>query len=87
MATMNISLPEEMVDFVEREVDGGGYTSSSEVVREALCLLQHDKELEREKLTILRRKVGIGLEAAEAGRFSRKTVSEIADEVRQEHLG
>lgn len=87
MATMNISLPEEMVDFVEREVDGGGYTSSSEVVREALCLLQHDKELKREKLAILRREIGIGLEADEAGRFSRKTVSEIADEVRQEHLG
>jgi antitoxin ParD1/3/4 len=87
MATMNISLPADVVDFVEREVDGGGYTSSSEVVREALRLLQHDKEREREKLAILRREIDIGLEAAAAGRFSRKTVSEIADKVRREHLG
>ena len=87
MATMNVSLPAEMVDFVEQEVNGGGYASSSEVVREALRLLQHDKEMEREKLAILRREVAIGLEAAAAGRFSSKTVSEIADEVRREHLG
>lgn len=87
MATMNISLPTEMVDFVEQEVSGGGYASSSEVVREALRLLQHDKEMEREKLAILRREIGIGLEAAAEGRFSSKTVSEIADEVRREHLG
>ena len=87
MATMNISLPEEMVDFVEGEVGSGGYASSSEVVREALRLLQHDKALEREKLAILRREISIGQEAAATGRFSRKTVSEIADEVRQEHLG
>ena len=70
MATMNISLPEEMVDFVEGEVGSGGYTSSSEVVREALRLLQHDKALEREKLAILRREISIGQEAAASGRFS-----------------
>ena len=87
MATMNISLPTEMVDFVEREVSGGGYASSSEVVREALRLLQRDKDVEREKLAILRREVALGLEAAAAGRFSAKTVSEIADEVKREHLG
>lgn len=87
MATMNISLPAEMVDFVESEVSEGGYASSSEVVREALRLLQHDKALEREKLAILQREIGLGLEAAAAGRFSKKTVGEIADEVRREHSG
>jgi antitoxin ParD1/3/4 len=84
---MNVSLPKEMVEFVEREVSSGVYTSSSEVVRDALRLLQHDKELESEKLSILRREIGIGLEAAASGQFSSKTVSEIADEVKREHLG
>jgi antitoxin ParD1/3/4 len=84
---MNISLPIDMIEFVENEVSKGGYTSSSEVVREALRLLQHDKDLEWEKLAILRREVAIGLEAAAAGRFSKKTVAEIADEVRREHSG
>lgn len=87
MPTMNVSLPADMVDFVESEVADGGYASSSEVVRDALRLLQHDKALEREKLAILRREVNIGLADAAAGRFSNKTVKDIADEVRREHLG
>jgi antitoxin ParD1/3/4 len=87
MATMNISLPSDMVAFVENEVDQGGYASSSEVVREALRLLRHDKDLAREKLAILRREITIGLDAAANGQFSTKTVREIADEVRREHLG
>ena len=87
MATMNVSLPVDMVDFVEQEVAEGGYASSSEVVRDALRLLQHDKALEREKLAILRREIQIGLDDAEAGRLSNKTVAQIAEEVRREHRG
>ncbi len=85
MATMNVSLPGEMVEFVEGEVAKGGYSSSSEVVRDALRLLQHDKALEQQKLAILRREVGIGLEAAAAGRFSHKTVRALIDEVLDEN--
>lgn len=87
MATMNISLPEEMAKFVDGEVIAGGYASASEVVREALRLLQHDKALEQEKIAILRREVNIGLDAAADGKFSRKTVADIADKVRREYLG
>lgn len=87
MATMNVSLPPDMVDFVNNEVAGGDYTSSSEVVREALRLLKHDKELAREKLAILRREVDIGLADAAAGRFSTRTAREIAEEVKREHSG
>ena len=87
MATMNVSLPSDMAKFVEDEVEGGGYASSSEVVREALRLLQRDKAREAETLAILRREINIGLADAEAGRLSRKSVMDIADEVRREHLG
>lgn len=87
MATMNVSLPSDMAKFVEDEVEAGGYASSSEVVREALRLLQRDKAREAEKLAILRREINIGLADAEAGRLSRKSVMDIADEVRREHLG
>ena len=87
MATMNVSLPADMAEFVNSEVAAGGYTSASEVVRDALRLLQHDKALELEKLAILRREVTIGLEAAANGRFSKKTLDEIADEVLREHRG
>lgn len=87
MATMNVSLPSDMAKFVEDEVEGGGYASSSEVVREALRLLQRDKAAEAEKLAILRREINIGLADAAAGRLSRKSVMDIADEVRRDHLG
>ena len=45
---------------------------------------ESDEALEREKLATLRREIEIGLKDAAAGRFSRKTVSDIADEVRRE---
>lgn len=87
MATMNISLPSGLASFVENEVASGEYSTQSEVFREALRLLQHDKELEKEKLAILRREINIGIEDAENGRFSNQSVREIADEVREEYLG
>jgi antitoxin ParD1/3/4 len=83
MATMNVSLPQPMVEFVEDMVASGGYSSSSEVVREALRLLRDDRAIEAEKAAILRREVGIGLEQARRGRLSDDTVSEIADRVLQ----
>lgn len=42
---MNISLPEELKTFVDQQVSGGGYTSTSEYVRELLR-----RERDREKL-------------------------------------
>ena len=36
MSTMNISLPDELRSFVDSQVSGGDYTSSSEYVRELL---------------------------------------------------
>ncbi|AZN99649.1 type II toxin-antitoxin system ParD family antitoxin [Mesorhizobium sp. M9A.F.Ca.ET.002.03.1.2] len=87
MATMNVSLPSDMVEFVEHEVSQGGYGSSSEVVREALRLLRHEKAQQAEKLAILRREISIGVEAANAGRFSKKSVTDILDEVMLEQPG
>ena len=87
MGTMNVSLPADMIDFVENEVSNGGYSSSSEVVRDALRLLRHDKALEQEKLDILRREIAVGLEDVAAGRFSRKTIDEIAAEIERESFG
>jgi antitoxin ParD1/3/4 len=50
-------------------------------------LLQCDKESEREKLAILRREITLGLDAASAGRFSTKSVRDIAEKVRREQSG
>ena len=36
MQTMNISLPEPLKDFVERQIAGGRYSSASEYLREQI---------------------------------------------------
>ncbi|MDI6028021.1 type II toxin-antitoxin system ParD family antitoxin [Corticibacterium sp. UT-5YL-CI-8] len=87
MATMNVSMPKEMAEFVEREVASGEYSSSSEVVREALRLLRHDKAQEEEKLAILRREIGIAIDDVAAGRISKKSVRDIMEEVLNETSG
>ncbi|HEV7327962.1 MAG TPA: type II toxin-antitoxin system ParD family antitoxin [Bosea sp. (in: a-proteobacteria)] len=47
---INVSLPEELLRFIKAKVETGRYTSSSEVVREALRLLEKQDEQEAEKL-------------------------------------
>jgi antitoxin ParD1/3/4 len=64
MATMNISLPAALEEYVEAKLASGGYTSASEVIREALRLLQ---EQDRGRLHALRVAVKEGLDAAAAG--------------------
>ena len=81
MATMNVSLSKDFLDFVNREVASGEYGSASEVVREALRLLRREKAAYQEKLLILQREVAIGLEDARAGRLSSRTAVDIAAEL------
>ena len=46
---MNVSLTPELEKYIQGKVEGGRYTSASEVVREALRLLeQKDQEREAE---------------------------------------
>ena len=64
---MNVSLTEELAEYVKSKVSGGRYGSSSEVVREALRLMEKTERLEMEKLQALRRAGAEGLESGEAG--------------------
>jgi antitoxin ParD1/3/4 len=82
MPTMNVSLPVELADFVEQEVASGDYGTASEVVRESLRMLKREKAARDEKLTILRREVGIGLAQAKEGRLSKQSISDIAESLR-----
>lgn len=78
MPTMNVSLTTDMADYVSEELASGEYSSASEVVRDALRSLRRDREIEREKLAILRSAVEVGMAQAERGEFGERTVSEIA---------
>jgi antitoxin ParD1/3/4 len=68
MPTRNINLTEHFDHFVERQVASGRYSNASEIVREALRLLE-DLEVERAaKLKALRKAAQQGFAEIDAGR-------------------
>jgi antitoxin ParD1/3/4 len=81
-ATLNVSLTDQLLSFVEGEVASGQYGSASEVVREGLRLLQREKAEHAEKLAALREAVQASYDDLAAGRFSDKSVEDIFAEVR-----
>ena len=58
---MNVNLTPQLEDFVRSKVASGLYTSASEVVREALRLIDAQDRLNRAKLEQLRDEVRQGL--------------------------
>ncbi len=61
---MNVSLTPELEELVRRKVESGMYGSASEVVREALRLLE---ERDREKLARLRAAIAVAEEQVARG--------------------
>ncbi len=60
---MNVNLTPQLEDLVRAKVSSGMYTSASEVVREALRLLQDQDRLKEAKLEELRRDIQQGLQS------------------------
>lgn len=77
MATMNISLPEQMKSWAESQAEGGKYSNTSDYVRD---LIRRDQE-RAEKIAAMQTKIDEGL----ASGVSPYTVSEIFDMARAEH--
>ncbi|MBD1848465.1 type II toxin-antitoxin system ParD family antitoxin [Leptolyngbya sp. FACHB-711] len=64
---MNVSLTPELEQFVHEKVKSGRYLSASEVVREALRLLEERDRLYQVRLVELQQHLAIGVEQAERG--------------------
>jgi len=60
---MNVNLTPQLEAMVRAKVSSGLYTSASEVVREALRLLEEQDRLRQIKLDELRREVRKGLDS------------------------
>lgn len=54
---LSITLPRELAEMIRGKVQAGAYASNSEVVREALRLLQEQEGLKAQKLVWLREKI------------------------------
>ncbi len=63
MRTMNVSLPDDLIEFVRDAVDGEGYGNNSDVVRDALRLLR----AQRSQRAALQNLVAVGIAQIDAG--------------------
>lgn len=64
---MNVSLTPQLEELVQRKVESGLYNSASEVIREALRLLDEQDRLKQLRLDELRKDITVGLEALGRG--------------------
>ena len=76
---MNVSLTPELEKLISDRVASGRYHSASEVVREALRMLEQQQELYQARLEQLRKELDIGIEQLDRG----ENVPFTADTVRQ----
>lgn len=65
MSTMNISLTPQLEKLVQERVKSGRYTSASEVIREALRLMEEKDRLLGAKLDQLRQDLRAGVESGD----------------------
>ncbi len=75
--TMNVNLSPQLEDMVRQKVASGLYTSASEVVREALRMMEAQDQLRAAKLEQLRQDIREGLESGESTPWD-------AEEIKQE---
>ena len=65
--SMNVHLTPEVEQLVQNKVESGRYNSASEVVREALRLMEQKDELRAIQLQDLRNRIDRGLSEADRG--------------------
>jgi len=64
---MNVSLTPELESFVNTKVQLGRYNSASEVIREALRLLEEQEQVRHAQLTAFRREIDRRVAALDRG--------------------
>jgi antitoxin ParD1/3/4 len=75
MATMNISVPDPMKDWVQTQIETGAYANTSDYIRD---LIRKDQEY-RTKIAVLQQAINEGLESG----LSTKSFDEIIQAARQ----
>jgi len=67
---MNVSLTPTLEDLIQQKVATGLYNSASEVVREALRLLEQRDRMREMRLGTLRTEIAVGLDQVARGEIS-----------------
>ena len=68
MPTRNINLTDRLDGFIDRQVNAGHYGNASEIVREALRLLEERDQERKAKLKFLRRAAKQGFDEIDQGK-------------------
>jgi antitoxin ParD1/3/4 len=76
---MQIALSKQLEMLIEEKIASGRYQSASEVMREALRLLEESERLELTKLSALRRDIQAGLDSGEPVPFDKATIRKLAE--------
>ncbi|MDR3423966.1 MAG: type II toxin-antitoxin system ParD family antitoxin [Alphaproteobacteria bacterium] len=77
--TLSISLTPQLENMVRAKIDSGMYSSASEVVREALRLLDEQDQLRKNRLETLRRDIDAGIKS---GRGRKATAEDVIKRAR-----
>jgi antitoxin ParD1/3/4 len=77
---MNISLTPHLEEMIRAKIASGSYNSASEVVREALRLLEDEDQLRSLKMQRLREDIREGLESGASVVFDTKEIKRVARE-------
>ncbi len=77
MATMNISVPDPMKDWVQAQINDGKYASSSDYVRD---LIRKDQQ-QQDKLKVLQAAITLGIESGRAGELDIESIKREAKEL------
>jgi antitoxin ParD1/3/4 len=80
METMNIALPGGMKQFVQEQVEKGGYSSVSEYIRELIRADQKEKAQRALEAEIVQ-----GLQSGESVPMTREDWASVREEVRKRH--
>jgi len=82
---MNVSLTLELEEFVKNKVNSGKYNSVSEVIGEALRLLDERDRSQEQRLAELKAKIREGIEASERGEVvdGEEVFAEIEEDIRR----
>jgi len=70
MATMNVSLPKSMRDWVENRLQSGLYANNSDYIRD---LIRKDQQ-QTEKLATMQAAITAGLESGDAGQLDMQAI-------------
>jgi len=86
--TRNINLTEHLDHFVERQLSSGRYSNASEIVREALRLLEEQVQEREAKLKALRQAAKQGFDEIDQGKGivlkGKKAISRFITEIEPE---